>query len=250
MYTDAGAERRRRARRRDRTDLLDLSRTRRRPTRRFCCGRVNRGLAILGDTLFHGHDRRASDRHRREDRAAALERRVVDRGRGYSITLAPLVVKDKVIVGTAGGEFGIRGFIAAFDAKTGKEAWRFNTVPVPGEPGHETWAGDSWKHGGAPIWVTGLLRSRDESHLLGHRQSRARLGRRDAAGRQPVQRLVVALDADTGKLKWHYQFTPARRVRLGLGAGSGAGRHRVAGPAAQGRCCGPIATASSTCSIA
>ena len=59
-----------------------------------------------------------------------------------------------MIVGTAGGEFGIRGFIAAYDAATGKEAWRFNTVPLPGEPGHETW-GDGWKHGGASIWVTG-----------------------------------------------------------------------------------------------
>ena len=70
------------------------------------------------------------------------------------MTLAPLVIKDKVIVGTAGGEYGIRGFIAAYDAATGKEAWRFNTVPRPGEPGHETW-GDGWKHGGGSIWVTG-----------------------------------------------------------------------------------------------
>ena len=71
------------------------------------------------------------------------------------MTHAPLVVKDKVIVGVAGGEYGIRGFIAAYDAKTGKEAWRFYTIPGPGEPGHETWAGDSWQHGGASVWVTG-----------------------------------------------------------------------------------------------
>ncbi len=74
---------------------------------------------------------------------------------GYAITHAPIVVKDKVIVGVAGGEYGIRGFIAAYDMKTGKEAWRFNTIPGPGEAGHETWAGDSWKTGGASIWVTG-----------------------------------------------------------------------------------------------
>ena len=67
----------------------------------------------------------------------------------YSITHAPLVVKDKVIVGTAGGDMGIRGFIAAFDAKTGKEVWRFYTIPGPGEPGNDTWSGDSWKTGGA-----------------------------------------------------------------------------------------------------
>src|SRR6202035_872983 len=73
----------------------------------------------------------------------------------YAFTLAPLVVKDKVIIGPAGGEYGIRGFIAAFDVKTGKEAWRFNTIPGPGEKGHETWKGDSWKTGGASVWVTG-----------------------------------------------------------------------------------------------
>src|SRR5216117_3542842 len=74
---------------------------------------------------------------------------------GYAMTLAPLVVKDKVIVGTAGGEFGIRGFIAAYDVHTGKEVWRFYTIPGPGEPGHETWTGDSWQTGGGSIWVTG-----------------------------------------------------------------------------------------------
>ena len=74
---------------------------------------------------------------------------------GYSMTLAPLVIKDKVIVGTAGGERGIRGFLAAYDARTGKEAWRFNTIPGPGEAGHETWGGDSWMHGGGSVWVTG-----------------------------------------------------------------------------------------------
>ena len=66
---------------------------------------------------------------------------------GYAVTGAPLVVKDKVITGPAGGEYGISGFLAAYDAATGRQVWRFNTVPHPGEPGHDTWAGDSWKHG-------------------------------------------------------------------------------------------------------
>ena len=79
------------------------------------------------------------------------------------MTSAPLVIKDKVIVGTAGGEFGIRGFIAAYDVQTGKEAWRFNTVPLPGEPGHETW-GDGWKNGGGSIWVTGSYDQKRTSH--------------------------------------------------------------------------------------
>src|SRR5438093_5788224 len=127
------------------------------PLARVCCGRINRGLAILGDTLFMG----TIDGH-----LVAIDARV---GRpvwdvalskpelGYSLTVAPLVIKDKVLVGPAGGEYGIRGFIAAFDAKTGKEVWRFNTVPGPGEVGHETWPpnSDAWEHGGGSIWVTG-----------------------------------------------------------------------------------------------
>ena len=84
-----------------------------------------------------------------------MELQVADPKLGYAVTVAPLVVKDKVIIGTAGGEYGIRGFIAAYDARTGKEAWRFKNIPEPGEPGNETWAGDSWKYGAASIWVTG-----------------------------------------------------------------------------------------------
>ena len=98
---------------------------------RPCCGRVNRGVAILGDTLFMG----TIDGH-----LVAIDARngkpvwntqVAKAAAGYAITHAPLVVKDKVIVGTAGGEYGIRGFIAAYDAKTGKEVWRFHNVPEP-----------------------------------------------------------------------------------------------------------------------
>ena len=94
----------------------------------------------------------------RSTRARAMlvwDKEVAKPEAGYAITHAPLVVKDKVIVGTAGGEYGIRGFIAAFDAATGNEAWRFYTIPGKGEPGNETWAGDSWMHGGASVWMTG-----------------------------------------------------------------------------------------------
>src|SRR2546427_2867508 len=111
------------------------------PDARPCCGSVNRGLAILGDTLFLA----TLDAH-----LVALDAktgrpiwntRVASASAGYVLTVAPLVVKDKVIVGVAGGEFGIRGFIAAYDTRTGREAWRFNTIAGPGEPGHETWQG-------------------------------------------------------------------------------------------------------------
>src|SRR5256712_11566544 len=106
------------------------------PDVRPCCGSVNRGLAILGDTLFLA----TLDAH-----LVALDAktgrpiwntRVANASAGYAMTVAPLVVKDKVIAGVAGGEFGIRGFIAAYDVRTGREAWRFNTIPGPGEPGH------------------------------------------------------------------------------------------------------------------
>ena len=121
-----------------------------------CCGSVNRGLAILGDTLFLA----TLDAH-----LVALDAKtgrpiwntkVANANAGYAMTVAPLVVKDKVIVGVAGAEFGIRGFIAAYDVRTGREAWRFNTIPGPGEPGHETWQGqgDAWEHGGGSIWET------------------------------------------------------------------------------------------------
>src|SRR6478736_1800457 len=111
------------------------------PEARVCCGSNNRGVAILGDTLYTG----TLDAH-----LVALDTTtghplwnvtVADPKLGYSITMAPLIVKDKVLVGVGGGEYGIRGFVAAFDARTGKEVWRFYTVPGPGEAGHETWKG-------------------------------------------------------------------------------------------------------------
>jgi alcohol dehydrogenase (cytochrome c) len=127
------------------------------PLSRLCCGRVNRGLAILDDTLYMA----TIDGHliAIDAKTGGLVWNVTVAGAraeaGYSFTVAPLVVKDKVIIGTAGGEYGIRGFLAAFDAKTGKEAWRFHTVAAAGEKGGETWGAESWKVGGGSIWVTG-----------------------------------------------------------------------------------------------
>jgi alcohol dehydrogenase (cytochrome c) len=182
------------------------------PKSRTCCGRVNRGLAILGDTLFLG----TIDAH-----LIALDAKtgqmiwnttVADVGEFYSITHAPLIVKDKVIVGTAGGDIGIGGMLAAYDVHTGKEVWRFHTVAQPGDPGHETWAGDSWKHGGAAIWNTGAYDPESNLTFWGTGNPAPDWDGRDRAGDNLYSDSVVALDADTGKLKWHYQFTPHDEV--------------------------------------
>ena len=103
----------------------------------------------------------------RDGQSRVGRREVAKPEAGYAMTHAPLIVKDKVIVGTAGGEYGIRGFIAAYDAATGKEAWRFYTIPGPGEPGNETWAGDSWQHGGGIGVGDRLVRSATQPDLLG-----------------------------------------------------------------------------------
>jgi alcohol dehydrogenase (cytochrome c) len=119
-----------------------------------------------------------------------------------------LIVKDKVIVGTAGGDGAIRGFLAAYDAKTGKEAWRFYNIPGPGEPGNETWSGESWKTGGAGIWTTGSYDAETNLTLWGVGNPQPDTDGRGRLGDNLYTDCVIALDADTGKLKWHYQFTP------------------------------------------
>ncbi|HYI97685.1 MAG TPA: PQQ-dependent dehydrogenase, methanol/ethanol family [Bryobacteraceae bacterium] len=173
-----------------------------------CCGRVNRGLAILDNTLYMGT---------LDGRLIALDAstgrkqwdvQVVEYRTGYSLTLAPLAIKDKILIGPAGGEMGIRGFIAAFDAKTGREVWRFHAVPGPGEPGHDTWAGDSWKRGGASVWVTGSYDPVLNLTYWGLGNPGPDWNPSMRRGDNLYSDSVVALDPDTGKLKWHFQFTP------------------------------------------
>ena len=173
-----------------------------------CCGRVSRGLAILGDTLYLGTidahllaiDAKTGRVLWNVEAAKAIDK--------FSITHAPLVLKDKIIVGVAGGDRGIRAFIAAFDAKNGKELWRFHTIPGPGEPGNDSWSGDSWKTGGAAVWNSGAYDAEANLVYFGtgnpwpDRDGSVRLGD------NLYSDSVVALEPDTGKLKWHYQFTP------------------------------------------
>src|SRR5271154_6612911 len=173
-----------------------------------CCGNVNRGLAMLGDTLFMG----TLDAHLVALDASSgrkkWETKVAEFTHGYSVTVAPLVVKDKVIVGPAGGERGISGFLAAYDSKTGKEVWRFNTIPHPGEPGNDTWSGDSWKTGGGSIWVTGSYDPELNLVYWGIGNPGPDWNADSRLGDDLYTCSLVALDGDTGALKWHFQFTP------------------------------------------
>lgn len=174
---------------------------------RLCCGRVNRGVAILADKVFFG----TLDAH-----VMALDAKTgsviwdiaaVDYKLGYSFTVAPLAVKNLVILGVSGGEYGIRGFIDAYDSETGQRRWRFYTTPGPGEAGHESWEGDSWKIGGAPAWMTGTYDP--TSNQLFWPTGNPAPSNRGAgrAGDNLYSNTLLALDADTGKLNWYFQFT-------------------------------------------
>ncbi len=177
---------------------------------RPCCGRVNRGLAMRGDTLYMATIDSKLIAIDAKTGAPLWQVQVADPAAGYSMTLAPLVVKDKVIIGVGGGEFGIRGFLAAYDAATGKQVWRFYTIPAPGEPGSETWqdGGDAWEHGGGPVWVTG---SYDPALNLTY-WGVGNPGPDWAPTQRPGDNLftcsVIAIDPDTGRLAWHFQFSP------------------------------------------
>ena len=176
---------------------------------KLCCGAVNRGFAILGDRLFMG----TLDAH-----LVALDMKtgrpifdveLADYKQGYSVTTAPLVVKDKVILGVAGAEYGIRGFIDAYDANSGKRAWRFYTVAGPGDQGARTWPqGDAYLRGGGSIWVTGTYDPEQNLVFYGTGNPGPDYYSNAREGDNLYTASLVALDADTGERRWHYQFTP------------------------------------------
>jgi len=174
---------------------------------RPCCGRANRGLAILATKVFLG----TLDAH-----VIALDAKTgsvvwdvtaVEYRKGYSITLAPLAIKNLVIIGVSGGEYGIRGFIDAYDARSGERKWRFYTVPGPGEPGHETWEGDSWKIGGAPAWITGTYDPATNTTFWTTGNPSPSNRGEGRAGDNLYSNSLLALDPETGKLKWYFQFS-------------------------------------------
>jgi alcohol dehydrogenase (cytochrome c) len=173
-----------------------------------CCGEVNRGLALLGTTLFVTTlDARLIALDARSGRML-WKKEIADPSLGYTATAAPLAVKDKIIVGIAGAEGGIRGFLDAYDPKTGERIWRFWTVPAPGEPGSETWGGDAWQRGGASTWITGSFDPELNLIYWGTGNPGPDYNGDVRPGDNLYSCSLLALDADTGERKWHFQFTP------------------------------------------
>ncbi|MEX2130164.1 MAG: PQQ-dependent dehydrogenase, methanol/ethanol family [Pseudohongiellaceae bacterium] len=175
---------------------------------RICCGRNNRGVAILGETLFMS----TLDAH-----LVAIDARtgnllwdteVASHNSGYSKTAAPLIVKDKVITGVAGGEFGIRGFIDAYDPQTGERLWRTYTVAGPGDPNVSSWAGDSWRTGGGASWITGSYDPELDLVYWGTGNPGPDWNGDVRLGDNLYTDSALALDPDTGELQWYFQFTP------------------------------------------
>jgi len=175
---------------------------------RVCCGPTNRGVAIADDKVFMAT---------LDARLVALDRRTgkvvwnveIDKyANGFSSTVAPLVVKNKVIVGIAGGEYGVRGYIDAYDVSTGERKWRTYTTPSEGEKGVETWEGDSWKNGGGPTWITGSYDPEQDVLFWAAGNTSPDWNGDARKGDNLYTDSVLAMNPDTGEVKWHFQFTP------------------------------------------
>lgn len=169
---------------------------------------INRGAAVAGERVFL----ESGDAHmlalNRFTGAVVWDTPMSDGRLSYFATSAPLTAGGLVIGGVGGGEHGLRGFVAAFDQATGREAWRFWTVPAPGEPGSETWQGKGIAHGGAPTWFTGTYDATLDTVYWPTGNPSAEYNGDDRLGDNLYSDCILALDAKTGRLKWHFQTTP------------------------------------------
>jgi alcohol dehydrogenase (cytochrome c) len=173
----------------------------------LCCGSVNRGIGLWKDKVYVGTLDARLVALNLKDGTVAWEQKIDEWKNGYSSTGAPLVVKDKVIVGIAGAEYGVRGYIRAYDAATGKEVWTRHTIPGPEEPGHDSWPGETWKTGGGSTWVTGSYDP--ETNLLLWGTGNPGPWNSDLRkGDNKWTCSLLAIDADSGEIKWAYQYTP------------------------------------------
>jgi alcohol dehydrogenase (cytochrome c) len=175
-----------------------------------CCGVNNRGVALWQDKVVsHTLDGRliATDKANGE---VAWERQVADPAIAEVITVAPLVVRDLAITGVSGAEYGIRGWLAATDLNTGEEVWRRHTIPAPGEPGHDSWADqhDAWKTGGGSTWVTGSYDPEQDLIIWGVGNPGPDWDAEYRPGDNLYTNSAIALEPETGEIKWHYQYTP------------------------------------------
>jgi alcohol dehydrogenase (cytochrome c) len=169
---------------------------------------INRGAAISGSRLFMVTDDARVLALNRFTGELMWETRMADPRQNYGATSAPLVVGKLVVVGPSGGDEGIRGFVAAFDVETGKEAWRFWTVPKPGEPGADTWAGTDVEHRCGAAWLTGTYDPQLDTLYWPTGNPCPDYDGNERKGDNLYTDSILALDPATGKLKWHFQFTP------------------------------------------
>jgi len=166
---------------------------------------TNRGIALYADRVYLATADAYLVSLDASSGKVVWERKVEDYAAGYYMTLAPLVAKGKVMIGVSGGEFGIRGFVQAFDAMTGEPAWKTYTIPAPGEPGSKTWEGDDWKTGGVPIWITGSYDPQLGLTYWGTGNAGPWMADK-RSGDNLYSTSVIALDADTGALRGYHQY--------------------------------------------
>ena len=166
---------------------------------------TNRGVGLYGQLVFMATADCYVVAFDAVSGEVVWETEIEDYGAGYYMTLAPLVAEGKVLVGVSGGEFGIRGFVAALDAKTGEQAWKTYTIPAPGEPGSESWPGDSWKTGGVPVWITGAYDPATKLTYWGTGNGGPWTGD-TRPGDNLYSTSVLALDIESGELRGHHQY--------------------------------------------
>jgi alcohol dehydrogenase (cytochrome c) len=168
----------------------------------------NRGVALLGNRVFVGTpDARLVALDARTG-STLWEAKLAETSEGYWCPVAPLALRDKIVVGIAPGDHGLNGFLDAYDPETGKRLWRWHAIPKPGEPGFESWSGDSWKTGGGDTWLTGSYDPELNLVYWGTGNPAPDFDGEGRLGDNLYTNTMVALDADTGKLRWHFQFTP------------------------------------------
>lgn len=173
----------------------------------LCCGPINRGVGIKDDLVYVATLDARLVALNRADGSVAWEQAFGDWKTGITATVAPLVVKDHVIVGISGGEYGVRGYLKSYSAQSGELEWTTYTVPAPGEPGSETWPGETWKSGGGPTWVTGCY-DPDLNLLYWGTGNPGPWNSDLRAGDNLWTNSLLALDPDSGEMKWAFQYVP------------------------------------------